>query len=259
MMQPSPARVVPVLLWHAIGDSADQDLFRVTRAAFRRHLDLVVASGRVPLTAAEYGVMLTTGTTPDGAVLLTFDDGFADLVDEVLPALRARSLRATAFITSGFVGRSRMLSRAGLSELVGGDPHRAVEIGAHSITHPHLDVLGAREAEREIAGSGRDLEDWLGQPVTSFAYPHGSHSRRTRALAVQCGYRTVHAVRNALSHPDDDVYAVSRFTVRADTSDERVEAVLACRAAPLGWSRERVRTWGFRQVRRGRLLAGGRW
>jgi peptidoglycan/xylan/chitin deacetylase (PgdA/CDA1 family) len=253
-MTPHWAGIVPVLLWHAVGDASDGDPFRVTRTAFRHHLDLVARSGRVPLTAAEYGDMLRgRHPTPDGAVVLTFDDGFADLVDEVLPALGERGLRATAFVTSGYVGRPGMLSRAGLAELACAGAE-AVEIGAHTVTHPHLDVLPPAAAQREIAGALGDLEDWLDAPVTSFAYPHGSHSARTRRLVRRSGFRTAHAVRNALSHPEDDVFAVSRVTVRADTGEDLVAAVLQGRGAPLGWRRERLRTWGFRQVRRGRHL-----
>jgi peptidoglycan/xylan/chitin deacetylase (PgdA/CDA1 family) len=251
---------VPVLLWHAVGDLDDGDAFRVGRAAFRRHLDLVARSGRAALTATEYAdVLAGRRPAPERAVLLTFDDGFGDLVDEVVPQLLARGLRATAFVTSGYVGRPGMLDARGLAELAAPDVAAAVEIGAHSVTHPHLDLLGPRAAAREIVESGRRLEEWVGRPVTSFAYPHGSHSRRTRALTIEAGYRTAHAVRNALSHPADDAFAVSRFTVRAATTDERVAGVLAGTGVPLGWRRERLRTRGFRQVRRGRrLISAGR-
>jgi peptidoglycan/xylan/chitin deacetylase (PgdA/CDA1 family) len=260
-VEPVHIEPVPVLLWHGVGEGEGEDPFRVSSDSFRRQLDLVLASGRQPLTADEYGEVLTgSRPAPQRPVVLTFDDGFADLTDEVRPALRDRGLRGTAFVTTGFVGRPGMLSRAGLDELAQDGPTPTIEIGSHSITHPHLDLLPPPAAHREIAGSGRTLEDWLGVAVSSFAYPHGNHSRRTRAIAVQAGYRTVHAVRNALSHPEDDVYAVSRYTVRADTPDSRVAEVLAGRGAPLGWRRERLRTWGFRQFRRARYLvpAGAR-
>jgi hypothetical protein len=68
------------------------------------------------------------------------------------------------------------------------------------------------------------LEDMTGQWVTSFAYPHGSFHRLTRPLVIDSGYRTAHAVKNALSHTTDDPFAVARFAVTATTSREQVRA-----------------------------------
>jgi hypothetical protein len=58
-------------------------------------------------------------------------------------------------------------------------------------------------------------------------------------------------VRNALSHPQDDRFALARVTVGSGT---RVEALLAGRGAPLAHPRERLRTRAFRVYRRGRAL-----
>jgi hypothetical protein len=59
-------------------------------------------------------------------------------------------------------------------------------------------------------------------------------------------------VKNALSHPADDPFAVGRFTVTATTGREQVRAVLDGRLAPVAWRRERLRTRGYRVVRRAR-------
>lgn len=252
MTGPAAPTVVPILLWHAIGP-VDGDPFRVEQAAYERHLDLVRATGRTPLTATELAQALAgRRPLPAAPVLLTFDDGFADLADVSVPALLDRGLRATVFATSGFLGRPGYLDAAALRAISGAD----VEIGAHSVTHPHLDVLSPRQAREEIVRSRRDVEDVLGVAVTSFAYPHGSHSRRTRALVAAAGYSTAHAVKNALSHADDDVFAVARYTVHAGTTDDQVAAVLAGRGAPLSWPGERLRTRGYRLVRRYRWAAG---
>ena len=76
---------VPILLYHAI--TADPPAwiapFAVTPAAFRAHLDAVVASGRQPLTVSQY-IDGRSGTAPlpPRPVLITVDDGFADFADK---------------------------------------------------------------------------------------------------------------------------------------------------------------------------------
>jgi peptidoglycan/xylan/chitin deacetylase (PgdA/CDA1 family) len=50
---------------------------------------------------------------------------------------------------------------------------RGMEIGAHTCSHPWLAALPPDEQRREILGSKQILEEKLGRPVKSFAYPYG--------------------------------------------------------------------------------------
>ncbi|HEY8478753.1 MAG TPA: polysaccharide deacetylase family protein [Spirillospora sp.] len=252
MNRSAPARPVPVLLYHSVaapGDLSGDDHWQVGVADFRKDMESVVETGRTPMTATAYADWLRAGADPAvRPVLVTFDDGFADYADVALPVLQELGLCATLFVTTGWIGRTGMLSRAAVRDLA----RTGTEIGGHAVTHPHLDTLSAAGARGEILGSRHALEDIVGGWVTSFAYPHGSFHRRTRRLVIDSGYRTAHAVKNALSHPGDDVFAIARFTVTATTPRERVRAVLAGRKAPFGWRRERLRTRGYRIVRRAR-------
>ena len=47
-------------------------------------------------------------------------------------------------------------------------------IGAHTRTHPQLSVFSIEEQYAEIKGSKESLEQWLGEPISVFAYPFGS-------------------------------------------------------------------------------------
>lgn len=240
---------VPVLLYHSVSPSrADgDDPWQVTLADFKQHMALVAASGRTPLTASGYARWLRGDTDlPQRPIVVTFDDGFSDFADAALPVLDDLGIAATLFVTTGWVGRPGMLSPAALAELA---TVPSVELGAHSVSHPHVDVLGYERAAVEIGDCRRWLQDRIGSSVDSYAYPHGSHSARTRRLVVAAGYRSAYAVKNALSHAADDPFAVARYTVHAGTTRAQVEAVVAGHGAPLGWRRERLRTRGFRVVR----------
>jgi peptidoglycan/xylan/chitin deacetylase (PgdA/CDA1 family) len=48
-----------------------------------------------------------------------------------------------------------------------------VEIGGHTVNHPILARLTDGQVEREIVDGRRRLEDWLGHPIRTFAYPWG--------------------------------------------------------------------------------------
>lgn len=74
----------------------------------------------------------------------------------------------------------RALEPEEVAALAGGG---LIEIGAHSVTHPVLSDLTAAAQRQEIRQSKRRLEEILGSPVTSFAYPYGALSPETAAIA----------------------------------------------------------------------------
>jgi peptidoglycan/xylan/chitin deacetylase (PgdA/CDA1 family) len=264
---PRSASRVPVLLYHAITDEPGEHIapFAVSPGTFRRHLDLLQEAGYRCLT---FGDLMQhraraaegheTGM-PERTAVITFDDGFADFADSALPALRAYRLPATLYVTTGWlVGGPRrepgpadpMLAWSQLPELL----EDGVELGAHSHSHPHLDTLDTAALRTELALPKELMEDALGRPVTTFAYPHGYHGPRVRRLTQEAGYENAAAVRNALSRPTEHPFSVSRLTVRRTTTPAQLSGWLAGVDGVRTTHRERLATTGWRTYRRGRAL-----
>jgi peptidoglycan/xylan/chitin deacetylase (PgdA/CDA1 family) len=66
-----------------------------------------------------------------------------------------------------------------------------IEIGAHTVNHPSLASLSLESQRNEIVKSKARLEDVVGCPVTSFAYPYGKrsdYSAQTIALVREAGF-----------------------------------------------------------------------
>jgi peptidoglycan/xylan/chitin deacetylase (PgdA/CDA1 family) len=184
---------------------------------------------------------------PPRPVLVTFDDGFAD-VRPAVELLLGEGSAATVFLTSGSLGEKEMLTSTGVRELATlGD---RVEIGAHSITHPRLDELSPNQAKNEITGSREAIEAAAQVPIESFAYPHGAYDRRVREAVIGAGFKACAAVKNALSHSEDDPYALARVTVTSSTSHAQIGSYLTGLGAPIAWDGERLRTRGYRSLRR---------
>ena len=61
-----------------------------------------------------------------------------------------------------------------------------------------------------------DLEDRLGQAVTSFAYPGGFHGDREVELVKQAGYRVAVTVEKGANFPDANPYRLRRIAVSWD-------------------------------------------
>lgn len=259
------APALPILLYHSVNDDPPSWIapFTVGVREFGRQLDLVVASGRVPVTAADViAAVRGSKILPDEAVLITFDDGFLDFVEHAMPALAARELPATLFVTTGALcprNRSVLPDAAMMSmRQVVEAAQAGVEIGAHSHTHIQLDTAAGARITTELERSRTELEDALGAAVTTFAYPHGYNDARVRRRAYQAGYDGAFAVRNALSCALDDPFAVARLTVQADTSTEQISRWLDGTGARRAPYRESVQTKLWRTYRRSRMFRTAR-
>ena len=86
-----------------------------------------------------------------------------------------------------------------------------VEIGAHSISHPHLVSLAVSEQTAEIQGCKNDLENIINRPVTSFAYPHGSLSGATATAVRNAGYSCACTSLNDIVWSRSDCFELPRF------------------------------------------------
>jgi peptidoglycan/xylan/chitin deacetylase (PgdA/CDA1 family) len=260
-MTPIPTPV-PILAYHSVGDQEREETMRwsVSPGDFDEQMALLAERGRRTLTVAHYAAALRgEAELPPDPVLVTFDDGFADLATTALPVLERYGIVATAFVISGRIGTRGGGSDAALSwEQLHELRANGIQIGSHGQTHRALDCLPPREAEDEVRSSKRRLEEGLGTEVVSFAYPYGYSSARIRRAVQAAGYSSACAVKNALSHRDDDLFALARVLIERDTGAARIARLLDGEGAPQAWHGERLRTRGWRTYRRARQLLGSR-
>ncbi|WP_174887077.1 polysaccharide deacetylase family protein [Streptomyces abyssomicinicus] len=236
--------------------------FTVTPRRFAEHLDAVVASGRTPVTVSALADHLAgRAPLPPRPVVLTFDDGFADLPGPTAAALAGRNLTGTAYLTTGALtpsGRCLLppapmmrLDEAPLLEDAG------LEVGGHTVSHAQLDTLGRRALEFELRMSKQVLEDVLGHPVRHLAYPHGYNSGAVRRMAALTGYETAAAVRHALSSRRDERYRIARLIVRRGHTVADVESWMRGGGARVAPYRDGALTVGWRCYRRARAVVRG--
>jgi peptidoglycan/xylan/chitin deacetylase (PgdA/CDA1 family) len=256
--------LVPILLYHSVSSAPPPAIrsFAVDERSFCAHLDLVAERGLASLTVSGFLDAVERGDHRllEHAVVITFDDGFADF-GAALPALVARGLSATLFVATGLLAGApqpvdapaisgHMLDWGRLGEL----PASGIEVGAHSHSHPQLDTLSPRRARQEIALSRRLLRDAVDAEVETFAYPNGYSSPRVRRLVRAEGYRAACGVKDTFSSERDDRYALSRLMIRSSTGIEDVARWLDRSDAPPPSTREKPRTKAWRAYRRGRAL-----
>jgi peptidoglycan/xylan/chitin deacetylase (PgdA/CDA1 family) len=242
------AAAIPVLLYHSVADTpaVGQEDFTVTPKRFAEHVAAIADAGLEALTVTDLAAaMRGERPLPPRCVAVTFDDAFAD-TEAAVERLHAAGIPSTVYVQSSRIDRPDGPSVRALRDM-----HAAgAEIGGHTVSHPYLDSIPPARAAGEITESQRVIEQHLGQRLESFAYPHGAYDHRVRAAVIAAGFTSAVAVKNALSHPADDTFAIARWTLMRDTTTAALARVLSGQDLPLAWARERHRTRAAREVRR---------
>ena len=100
-------------------------------------------------------------------------------------------------------------------ELAGWDAAQALvragmEVGAHTLTHPHLTTLAAEAQAHEIGGSIELIERRLGVRTRGFAYPGGDYDARTLEAVGALGLAYAVTTRPGVNGADAPRYELLR-------------------------------------------------
>lgn len=212
-----PRLRVPVLMYHALTPRTGSHPCSLAVARFRGQLALLRALGYSsvsPEAVAEAG--RGGRRLPARAVAITFDDGYVDTLTVARPLLWELGFTATCYFVAGALGGvSYWTDPAPLMDWDGVRAWHAagMRVGSHSLTHRDLTTLTDAEVRDEVIGSKRRLEERLGSPVRSFAYPFNRLDRRAVQAVREAGYDT------ACGGPDgaDPVWALPRVDAAHDS------------------------------------------
>lgn len=114
--QLGPSGMTPILTYHSVGAFILRGFtpFVVRPNRFRDQLWALSDAGYVSLSVSELVRRRLAGCPPKRAVILTFDDGFAGFLRNVLPALQVSRMTATLYIgrQGKLAGPSRFSQRS---------------------------------------------------------------------------------------------------------------------------------------------------
>ena len=220
--------VVPA--YHSIGSSESDWAWTLALSDFEAHLDLIDAYGWQTVNVRD---LLELPVHAQKTVAITFDDGYEDNL-AAAEALAKRNMCATWFIVSneiagcarwdGPAGEARpMMSANHLRDLA----NSGFEIGGHSRNHCRLSEQSPEILSQEIAGCKSELEDLLGSPLVSFAYPYGDHDQKTVDETRAAGFKIACSTNNGWAHFGDDPWRIRRFMITVADSVARFETKLA--------------------------------
>jgi len=163
---------------------------------------------------------------PRKPVVITFDDGYVNFVENALPVLKNYGYTSTVFLVANQLGGTNAWdTKAGDIEERLMDVSQiqtalseGTEFGSHSLDHADLQAVSTAEAWHQIEGSKKRLEDALAIEVESFCYPYGRKTPEVCAMVEKAGYRLACSTEKGLNTEETNHFALRRINIRRDTS-----------------------------------------
>lgn len=237
-----------VLGYHAVSENWPDSL-AVPPENLRRQVRWLLDRGYEGTTF--YDAVMSPAPTRRFAI--TFDDGFRSVFAEGFPVLESLGVPATVFTNISLVDAEEIHVGPSLTHWIGG-PHEhelrsatwdelrelaaaGWEIGAHSVTHPLLTQLDDTDLDWELTESRRRMEQELGRPCRTMAYPSGDVDARVAAAAGRAGFelaatlpRRLPVKRDPLMWPRISISrhdTMARFRVKLSPGVQRLRQTAA--------------------------------
>ena len=206
-----------ILMYHLVQDLPGP--MAVPPDRFAQQMELLAAGPYTVVTEDDLHTMVTRGVPlPANAVLITFDDGYANTVTTALPVLERLGLPAVMAVCGGYLSADRPRHvRHPVQEMADLDQVRqwaasGRAVAAHSYTHQRLTAISDLALLWQTAGDREVLSELLGRAPRTFAYPYGAYDARVQRAVAELyplALATDEHHRADLRHP----YALSRIQV----------------------------------------------
>lgn len=216
---PGPQHV-PILAYHNIRPTPDRVMsavdkqYEVTPEQFEKQMAYLESEGFGSISFEQLRAAISGQIElPPKPVIISLDDGRESQFEYAFPILKKHGLKATFFVFSNAVGRPGYVTPEQILELHGA----GMEIGSHTRYHQFLTRMkDDGEISAELSISKKALEDILGQPVTTLAYPFGLHDERVERLTREAGYETARGLNHTRVHGPDDLFKLGSFITTGD-------------------------------------------
>jgi peptidoglycan/xylan/chitin deacetylase (PgdA/CDA1 family) len=224
---------IPVLMYHKIPLLPMQTQHRifVTKDSFEKHLQFFKAKSFTTVTFQELEAFRSGEKDfayfPKKPLILTFDDGYLDNLENAGPLLKKYDMKAVIYLLC-----DHSLT-ANEWDLQAEDPSKAAEsshplmtleqkrklldfnfeIGSHGFCHQKITLMSEDQARNELSLSKAVLESDLGTKVNSYAYTYGVTSPQAAIMAEEAGYDFAVNTDSGGLHLEENPYGIFRVNI----------------------------------------------
>lgn len=228
---------VDILMYHSVSDQGGAT--SIPLPVFQAQMQAITTAGIKVISlddflAAQRGVL----SLPERSVILTFDDGYLDFLQDAWPVIRAQGWPVIVYLPTQFIGDREiwqghatpprpLMSWEQIKKLA----EQGVTFGAHSHSHPDLSTLEPQDLLSELTISRDEIEHHTGLAPAHFAPPYG-YGNAAVQTAIKSLYKTSCGTRLASARPTDDAFDLPRIEMFYFQNTTRWRQHLAGLGAP---------------------------
>jgi peptidoglycan/xylan/chitin deacetylase (PgdA/CDA1 family) len=202
----------PIIFYHHVVPGDPPNIYCVTTDAFTEQMDYLQSNGYTAIPISLLVKAIREGADlPDRPVVISFDDGNADIYENAYPIMQKYGFTGTLYLVMNYLDHATFLTSDQAAEMY----HAGWEIGSHSMSHP--DLVGMQDAlTYQVVNSKEGLGDAIGAPVNTFAYPYGETDNDIISEVKQ-EYSAAVGLGDSYTHSLADIYYLERIEVNRDT------------------------------------------
>ena len=165
---------IPVLLYHSISD--DNSMMSLNVNIFENHIKYLKKNGYTSINFNEID------QSAKKQIIITFDDGYKDVLLNALPILKKYDFKATCFFVTNLIGQDnswdinkKNFSKKEIMNIndINNWISSGMHVGSHSHNHLDLTKISEKKLLNELDFSKKILEDKFDIVSDIFCYPYG--------------------------------------------------------------------------------------
>lgn len=229
--KPRLTKGASILAYHSVGNN--NATFTVSEIEFRKQMSYLYDKGYKVVSLSDLIMRLKTGDDVSGLVSITFDDGYADNIENAVPILNSFNFPATIFVVTNLIGKE-MINSEGFSIpiLTQGSlsmGYNKIDFMPHTSNHVLLDSVSDQLFENEILDSRHCIERITAKRASIIAYPKGRSNERVKKFLQSAGFDAAVGVSRGLVDFKTDLFDLRRNTILASTTFSEFKVFLSNR------------------------------
>ena len=174
---------IPVLLYHSISDDNSRMSLKVN--IFENQIKYLKNNGYTSINFNEID------QSAKKQIIITFDDGYKDILINALPILKKYDFKATCFFVTNLIGQDnswdinkKNFSKKEIMNIndINNWISSGMHVGSHSHNHLDLTKISEKSLLKELEFSKKILEDKFNTINDIFCYPYGKVNQNVYAL-----------------------------------------------------------------------------
>ena len=170
----------PILMYHSISDSRNRLSLSVDK--FYKQMNFMKKIGYNTINLNEIN------QNNKNKFIITFDDGYEDVLINALPILKKFNFKAICFFVTDYLNHYNIWDQNKddfhLLKTMNKDQVKfwvksGMQIGSHTSTHKNLQKININEKISEISKSKNFFRDKFDTDIKFFSYPYGSYDNET--------------------------------------------------------------------------------